>query len=365
LKVRVLHCIPSLLGGGAERQLCYLADGLVRRGHEVHVVFQHRGPNFPLLRESGARLHMIPPRHAVDPRAALNIAEVLRRERVDLVQTWLRRMDIWGGSAARLSGVPWLFSERSQSVPVGERTLSAGALRTLVSFARGVVANSETAADLWRGNVGAAVPVRVVPNAIPVDRIASVEPADRRELGIPEAASLVLFAGRFTPGKNVPLLGEALVSLMRERPDLHALMLGEGPGLADFRGWVQAHGLARRFVMPGYRDDLFRWMKTATVFVSPSRFEGRPNVVMEAMSCGCPMVLSSIAPHREFVSDDEAAWCQTDDVPSLRDAIAKTLDDPASARQRAARALTSIGRFSIDAMVASYEAIYEEILRHA
>ncbi len=365
MKVRVLHCIPSLLGGGAERQLCYLADGLVRRGHEVHVVYQHRGPNFPLLRDSGARLHLIPPRHAVDPRAAVNIAEILRRERVDLVQTWLRRMDIWGGAAARLTGVPWVFSERSQSVPVGERTLSAGALRGLVSFARGVVANSETAAEIWRGNVGSGVPVRVVPNAIPVDRIAGVEPADRRELGIPEAASLVLFAGRFTPGKNVQALGEALVSLMRERPDLHALLLGEGPELVDFRAWAQAQGLARRFVTPGYRDDLFRWMKTATMFVSPSRFEGRPNVVMEAMSCGCPMVLSSIAPHREFVADDEAAWCRTDDVPSLRDAIAATLDDPVGARRRSERALTSIGRFSIDSMVASYEAIYEEIVHHA
>ena len=334
---RVLHCIPSLLGGGAERQLCYLASGLVRRGHEVHVAYQHDGPNFPLLQESGARLHRVPSRRSFDPRAALSIAEVLKRERIQLVQTWLRRMDIWGGVAAGLAGVPWLFSERSQSVTLDERTASARALRALLPVARAVVANSETAADIWRR--GGKVPVRVVPNAIPVDHIERVAPADRRELGLPEDVPLILYAGRFTQGKNVPLLE-----------------------LADFRAWVRAQGLARRIVLPGYRDDLFRWMKAATVFVSPSRSEGRPNVVMEAMACGCPMVLSDIAPHREFVAEPEAVWCRTDDAASLREGLARALDDEAAGRERAARALTSIRRFSIDAMVDAYDAIYREVV---
>lgn len=362
--VRVLHCIPSLLGGGAERQLCYLASGLVRRGHEVHVAYQHDGPNFPLLRESGARLHRIPSRRSFDPRAAAAIAAILRRERIEVVQTWLRRMDIWGAVAAGLAGVPWVFSERSQSVTLDERSGSARALRALLPLARAVVANSETAADIWRRGVGGRIPVRVAPNAIPVDRIARVEPADRRELGLPEGEPLILYAGRFTPGKNVPLLGEALVAVLRERPGAHALLLGEGPELEGFRAWVRAQGLARRVVLPGYRDDLFRWMKAATVFVSPSRSEGRPNVVMEAMACGCPMVLSDIAPHREFVTDDEAVWCRTDDLASLRDGLARALDDPPAGRGRAALALTSIRRFSIDAMVDAYDAVYREVLGH-
>lgn len=362
LLFRILHCIPSLLGGGAERQLCYLASGLVRRGHQVHVAYQHDGPNFPLLQASGAKLHQIPARRAFDPRAAISIAEVLKRERIELVQTWLRRMDVWGGVAAGLTGVPWLFSERSQSLALDEDIVSARALRALVPVARGVVANSETAAEIWRRGVRGRIPVRVVPNAIPVDHIERVAPADRRELGIPEDVPLILFAGRFTPGKNVSLLGEALVSLLRERPDAHALMLGEGPELTEFRAWARAQGMARRITLPGYRDDLFRWMKTATLFVSPSRSEGRPNVVMEAMACGCPMVLSDIAPHKEFVAAAEAIWCRTDDIASLRDGLARSLDDPEASRRRATLALTSIRRFSIEAMVDAYDVVYQEAL---
>ncbi|MDB4930449.1 MAG: hypothetical protein JWM10_2933 [Myxococcaceae bacterium] len=365
LKIRVLQCIPSLLGGGAERQFCYLAAGLVERGHEVHVAYNHEGPNFALLQSSGARIHRIRARGALDPRAAFDIAGILRRERVQLVQTWLRRMDIWGGVAAQLAGVPWLLTERSQSVSIEERTPSARALRALAPRAVAVVANSENAAEIWRRGVGDRLPVRVVHNAIPVDRIEPLAPADRRELGFPEGAPLVLFAGRFAQSKNVPQLGAALAGLMRERPDVHALMLGEGPELGAFREWVRGQGLARRIVLPGYRDDLFRWMKAATLFVSPSRIDGMPNVVMEAMACGCPLVLSDIAPHREFVAAPEALWFGTEDVDALRDRLAESLADPAAARRRADLALASIRRFSVDAMVGAYDAVYQHLLGHA
>ena len=160
----------------------------------------------------------------------------------------------------------------------------------------------------------------------------------------------------------MPLLGEALVTILRDRPDAHALMLGDGSERAAFREWLRGQGLGQRVVMPGYRDDVFRWMKAATLFVSPSRSEGRPNVVMEAMACGCPLVLSDIAPHREFVAEDEAVWCRTDDVHSLREGLARALDDPDASRRRAELALTSIRRFSIEAMTDAYDAVYREVL---
>jgi glycosyltransferase involved in cell wall biosynthesis len=206
LKFRILHCIPSMLGGGAEKQLCYLAAGLVGLGHEVHVAYNFEGPNLSLLRQSGARLHRLDARRAFDPRAALDIAAVLRRERIQLIQTWLRRMDNWGGVAAGLAGVPWLLTERCQSAPIDERTASALGLRAMAPRALAVVANSENAAEIWRRGV-AKLPVRVVPNAIPLDRIEPVAAADRRELGFPEGAPLILFAGRFATEKNIPLLG--------------------------------------------------------------------------------------------------------------------------------------------------------------
>ena len=80
------------------------------------------------------------------------------------------------------------------------------------------------------------------------------------------------------------------------------------------------------------------------------------------MACGCPLVLSDIAPHREFVGVDEAVWCRTDDVHSLREGLAHALDNPEASRRRAQLALTSIRRFSIEAMTDAYDAVYREVL---
>jgi glycosyltransferase involved in cell wall biosynthesis len=106
-------------------------------------------------------------------------------------------------------------------------------------------------------------------------------------------------------------------------------------------------------------------MKAATLFVSPSKVDGMPNTVMEAMACGAPLVLSRIAPHTEFVREPEALWFDADDAVGLREALARTLDDPAAARRRVALASASIRRFSVDAMVNAYDAIYQELLGHA
>lgn len=358
---RILHCIPTLLGGGAERQLCYLAGGLARRGHDVHVAFQQQGPNYSLLRDSGARLHPIPNLRATDPRTALALVRIVRRERIQVLQTWLARMDVWGAIAALSTRIPWVFGERSQAMPLVEKNASARAVRALAPLASVVVSNSETAATLWRGALGARTPVRAVPNALPLDEIARATPVDPGELGLSGEGPLVLFAGRLNEDKGVPVLCEALRSLMADRPELRALLLGVGPLLEPTRAWVRAQGLEGRVVVPGYREDLFRWLKAATVFVSGSRYEGRPNVVMEAMACGCPVVLSDINPHRDLVPGDAAAWVPVDDAPALRDAIARSLDRPDDARARSMRAREAVARFSIDAMVAQYEAIYREV----
>jgi glycosyltransferase involved in cell wall biosynthesis len=86
---------------------------------------------------------------------------------------------------------------------------------------------------------------------------------------------------------------------------------------------------------------------------------------MEAMACACPVVLSDIAPHREFVAPSEALWFGTEDVDALRDRLAQSLADPAAAQGRAGCALASIRRFSVDAMVRAYDAVYQGVLGHA
>src|SRR5687768_3558015 len=111
--MKVLHCIPGMGGGGAERQLAYLAGPLIARGWEVHVACVAGGPNLARLEESGARIHRLRIRNSYDPRLVWQLARTIRAVGPDLVQAWFVQMDVVAGAVATLTGVPWILSERS------------------------------------------------------------------------------------------------------------------------------------------------------------------------------------------------------------------------------------------------------------
>src|SRR4051812_3190922 len=144
--MRILHLIPSMLGGGAERQLCYLAEGQVRAGADVHVGYMLEGPNTNRLKASGARVHRLRWYRPYDPLIFHRIWSLMREIAPDVVQTWLRRMDLAGGAAARLLDLPWVYSERNTWVGGWRDELRA----LVANRASAIVANSETGAAHWR-----------------------------------------------------------------------------------------------------------------------------------------------------------------------------------------------------------------------
>jgi glycosyl transferase family 4 len=98
--VTVLHCIPTMGGGGAERQLTYLAAELVRIGWRVHVAVTRRGPNWARLERSGAIIHEVPARGSYDARVFLRLRRLIADIKPDVVQVWLLQLEILGGLAA-------------------------------------------------------------------------------------------------------------------------------------------------------------------------------------------------------------------------------------------------------------------------
>ncbi len=357
MSLKILQCIPTMLGGGAERQLAYLAPGLVDLGHTVHVAILQDGPNGGRLRAGGALVHTLPRRRAWDPTAVWDLVRLIRSTRADLVQTWLPRMDIWGGLAARATRRPWIVSERSGA------SSPHRAHDRLVSGATAVVANSETGASHWRRVLGTRGMVHVVANACPANEIADATPATRASLGVPDDAELVVYTGRYTPEKNIGVLGEALGILLARRPGTAAVCCGEGPLLPGFRAAMDARGLGARCITPGYRTDVWSVMKSGDVFMAPSVTEGRPNAVLEAMLCERPMVLSDIPQHREFVPADAALFFPVGDPRAAADALEAVLTDPTAARARVTRARAAAGAFTVEAMARAYEGIYQDILR--
>jgi glycosyltransferase involved in cell wall biosynthesis len=93
-----------------------------------------------------------------------------------------------------------------------------------------------------------------------------------------------------------------------------------------------------------------------------SRYEGNPNVVLEAMAGCCPVILSDIPAHREFADESSALFVPVDDVHALSSAMAKLLGDKEEARERAERAFARMGSMTVTAMADAYEATYRKVL---
>ncbi len=356
---RVLHLIPSFLPGGAERQLAYLSAGLRGLGHPVHVGALTDGPMRERCEAAGVEIHMLRARSNYDPLLVLRIARLIRRIRPALVQTWIPLMDVMGGAAARLAGVPWVLSERASPF---EMTLTRkDRLRAwLARGAAGVVSNSQGGEAYWRAILGERVPRTVIHNALPLEDLVSAEPPSLEEFGIPEDRPLVLYLGRITEGKCVDVLVRALARVCRETESV-GVLCGFGSLEAAARGWIARAGLSGRVAVTGFVPRGYALLKRASVFVSLSEFEGMPNAVMEAMALGCPAVVSDIPAHRELLDASSAVFVPIE-ADAAADALLGVLRDPAAAARRAARARARTAQWSIGTVASAYAAFYEAVL---
>ena len=345
-------------GGGAERQLSYLAAELVRLGWVVHVATCRRGPNWERLVASGATIHELALRGPYDLRAFGAMRAIVRAVRPWLVQVWMFQMDVLGGTSAMMSGIPWIFSERA-SAPAYPLTIKNLVRRGLGCCATAVIANSAAGDAYWRAWTTRRF---IVSNGLPLDEIAAAPPVVAPLLG-DGGRPILLFAGRFEPEKNIGVLLEAL-DLVRRRHDVDVLCCGDGPLRADAERWAAA---ARpgpgRVVIGGYATQLWGLMKTATVLVSPSLFEGCPNVVLEGMACGVPLVVSDIPAHRELLDASAAILVPAHSASALAAAIETALTDRPAALARAQVAQARAFRHSLSAAAQQYDAAYRHVLR--
>ena len=173
--------------------------------------------------------------------------------------------------------------------------------------------------------------------------------------------------GRMLTVKAQPLLARAFVLALQCRPQLRdrlrLVMVGDGPLRAECEQLLDAAGVRDRAWFSGDRSDVPALMRSFDLFVLPSLAEGISNTILEAMASGLPVVATRVGGNAELVSPGiTGTLVPPGDVQALCDAILHWVDD-GRARQDAGRAARAEveRRFSLDAMVAAYQGVYDRL----
>lgn len=357
--MRLVHLIPSLIGGGAEHQLTHLAGALAAAGHETHVAFVFRGVYLDHLARSGCALHELRASRACHPLLPVQTLSLLGRLRPDVAHTWLTHMDVGAGPSAALLGIPWVMSERSSArayppSPINRLRLAAGSRATLIA------ANSPGGVAYWRSNGVDGSRVELVPNYVPIGDIRAASAIDDGRLAGDD--EVILHMARLSPEKNAGVLVRAFPDVVRARPRARLVFCGDGPLSAPLAAQAAALGLRDRVLFADFVPDPARWLKRASAVVTVSSFEGCPGSVLEAMAAGIPLIVSDIGAHRALLSDAAALFVADDDPRAVATAIVDTLRDRAAADARAARARAGLADRSLQDVTNAYLRVYEKAI---
>jgi glycosyltransferase involved in cell wall biosynthesis len=356
--ITILHAIPTLGGGGAERQLCMLASEQARRGACVHVGIRRGGVHEPVLKKCGVHIHELGNARSINPRLLLALTRTITKVAPTIVQTWLPQMDVVGGLAAVRSRTPWIISERTSGEYYREVPTFAR-LRLLASrYAGAVVANSKGGEDYWTNDGPRSLRRTTIPNAIDFKGIneSAATPAEKSH-----ARPLLLVVGRFDRGKAHAIVVHAL-SILSEKQPVNVMMIGEGSEQGSIGKQIEAASLSNRIKLTAYQPDWWRWLKVADGLISMTRYEGNPNVALEAMAGGCPVILSDIPAHREIADSSSALFVPVEDAQSLSQAILTLVNGKDAALSRAQQALKRVSPMTLSSMADAYEAVYREVL---
>ena len=357
--LKILHCIPSFASGGAERQLSILAPAQVAFGSDVHVAYIYAGSNLTALVTGGVSLHRVRAHSNHDPVIARQLWTLMAEVQPDVVHTWLPQMDIAGGVVALARRVPWVLAERSCSDAYVARFKDRVLRKRLGQWADAAVANSEAGYSIWAKSLRRGARAHVVRNVVPLEAIAKAQPAALEGLGVKPNQPVAIFVGRLSVEKNVALLLAAADEVCR-RSNAAFLICGDGPLRGEVEQTIRSSIAGDQIKLLGHRDDVWPLMKASQAFVSTSAFEGQPNAVLEAMACGCPLVVSDIPAHREFLRPDTAEI-----VPMQKDRFVKGLLHALAATPdvlaRVERACHQVEQYSATTATHNYEAIYKEV----
>ena len=356
--MHIALAITSLGGGGAEKVMCWLANSFVRKGHAVSLITLRGVSEDRYALDSRVRRLVVadvPAENRVtrNIERARGIRRVIRLVRPDVVLSFIDQLNVTVLIAAYGLGVPVVVAERSD--PSMHRIGATFQALRLGSYhaARSVVVQTETVQQ-WFSRRGLGARIEVIPNPVTSNVVPELQAPSQRRLQ-------VVSVGRLSREKGHDLLIEAFARVAPALVDWDLVIYGEGAERPRLEQLIESRGLGGRVRLPGRTESPGEVLAAAQMFVLPSRYEGFPNALLEAMAHGLAVVSfdCSGGPAAMIRHGHDGLLVPPLDVLALAGAMRTLMSDPQARASLGSRALEVRERFSEERILEQWERVIE------
>ena len=366
--IRLMHVIPTLVKGGAEKQLCLLATHLPKDQFEVQVcVLTHTGPYQLRLTNQGISVVEINKRWKLDPWALWRLRKAIRQFAPDILHTWIFAANVYGRFAAIWESVPVIVAgERcADHWKVGyEHTID----KCLARRTNQIIVNSLPVRDFYMGiQKLPADKFTIIPNGIEtVQEVVHRQSREKlaAEVGIPVSVPWIGIVARLWPQKRLKDAIWAADLLKVAGHQFQVLLFGDGPQRWRLERYAKQVNVADRVHFLGEREDVPEWLPHLRCLWLTSHYEGQSNAIMEAMAAGIPVVASDIHANRTLIDQGQTGLLYPlGDRGDLARQTHRLFEDRKFAEQLGTAGKRHIeDKFSVAKMVDRHVQLYTELV---
>ncbi|MFA4948899.1 MAG: glycosyltransferase [Candidatus Krumholzibacteriia bacterium] len=370
MRHKVLHVIYSLYRGGAERIIEAQLLGGDRRHFEYLVCsITGGGDLIDRMSNTGSRVFLLGKRRRGDFTAVTKLANLIRREHIDLLHLHNSAGMFWGtlAQAASGTGVPIVRTEHLPYIPEALPPLYRWLYPRFTKRARKVICVSDRVrqsfAERFPELAGKFIEI---PNGIRLQDYEKLPPRAecRAQFKLLAGAKLIGTVGRMVPQKNHKLLIEALSRVRQTVPEVHLAIIGEGEMRDSLASYAADLGVSEYVSLVKETQKMDYFYGAIDIFSLSSDFEGMPLTLLEALASGVPVVSTEVGGIPEVIESGKTGYL----VPKgsaeyLAKRIVELLQDPSKVAEFALAGRKMVHeRFSAEKMIRTTEAVYDEVL---
>jgi len=365
-KIKIMHLIHQLRTGGAENGIINLVNSIDGNRFESAVCAFVGG---------GAQTKRVDARKTklIELNKTKNGNDFLLpfrlKKQLDLWQPHILHTHAWGTLcegflAAKMARVPVIVHGEHGTIQQQKRNIP------VQRFVWGLCTQVLSVSNSHRGKIAATVgfspdKIKVIPNGVDTGRFCPSPDRDKNKilLGFTPQDRLVGTVGRLVPVKDQQMLIQAFATFVGRYPDAKLILVGDGPLRNELTHLTASLEITEHVHFLGRRSDVPAVLQAMDLFVLPSISEGMSNTILEAMSCGLPVVATNVGGNPEIIVNNVTGrLVQSGDVDELASVLTFLFDHPDRLREMGNSSRKHIeDNYSIRTMINNYERLYQEL----